>query len=518
MKLLVAVLLSSCAATAQVSSGTFFGEVRDASHALVPGAHVVARSAATGFVRTTVTNDSGSYSIDGLAAGSYSVRAEKPGFQVTVAREAVLEVNQKGRLDFELKPGEASTSVDVVADVSPLQASDATAGAYFETSSVSSLPLVGRNIVSLITVGPGAIPRQLSGFYHDTITDLQGNRGLVGLNHPINGGRSTMNMYLLDGANNTDRNTFSIAVVPPLESVQEFRVQTSLAAAEFPNAGGGVIDVITKSGSQVLHGSAYEYLRNEATDAHSFFDDPSLPRPIFRQNQFGGSVGGQVPLPSTFFFAAYDGLRGQAAASTLHLFPNTALRAGDFADRNPIFDPLTADTVTGQRAPLPGNRIPASRIDGIARKYVDTYLPLPNRPEGATNYLDSTADRHDNDSANGRLDHQFRDGSSLFGHYTINDERGRLGRAFPERPSLENLRAQQVSLGYLRTGSNWSGEGRLAYTRLRVFNVPESAFQKDVMAELGIQGFSSDPFFYGLPYFLVTNFETVIDTTTLPQV
>ncbi|MGC4054075.1 MAG: carboxypeptidase-like regulatory domain-containing protein [Paludibaculum sp.] len=97
MKLLVAVLLSSCAATAQVSSGTFFGEVRDASHALVPGAHVVARSAATGFVRTTVTNDSGSYSIDGLAAGSYSVRAEKPGFQVTVAREAVLEVNQKGR-------------------------------------------------------------------------------------------------------------------------------------------------------------------------------------------------------------------------------------------------------------------------------------------------------------------------------------------------------------------------------------------------------------------------------------
>ncbi|MBN9663929.1 MAG: TonB-dependent receptor [Acidobacteria bacterium] len=518
MRILAAILLWSCAAWAQVSSGTLLGEVKDSSQALVPGAHVVARNAATGFVRTAVTNGAGSYTLDGLAAGNYSVRAEKAGFQVTIAREAVIEVNQKARLDFELKPGESNASVDVVADVSQLQTADSTAGTYFESSAVASLPLVGRNIVSLITVGPGAIPRQLSGFYHDTITDLQGNRGLVALNHPINGGRSTMNMYLLDGANNTDRNTFSIAVVPPLESVQEFRVQSSLAAAEFPNAGGGVIDVVTKSGGQQLHGSAYEYLRNEATDAHSFFDDPSLPRPIFRQNQFGGSVGGRVPLHSTFFFAAYDGLRGQAAASTLHLFPNTALRAGDFTGRNPIFDPLNADIVTGQRAPLPGNRIPASRIDGIARRYIDTYLPLPNRPEGNTNYLDSTPDRHDNDSANGRLDHQFRDGSSLFGRYTINDERGRLGRAFPERPSLENLRAQQVSLGYLRTGSHWTSEGRLSYTRLRVFNIPESAFQKDVMAELGITGFSSDPFFYGLPYFLVTNFETVIDTTTLPQV
>ncbi len=517
MRAVLLVLLSAGALRAQVSSGTLLGEVRDASQALVEGARVTARNQATGFTRQTTSGSAGVYRMEDLAPGTYSVTALRDGFETASAADVVVEISRRTRLDFELRPGDAGTTVDVVEQVSPLQTDESSTGYRFSESALASLPLVGRNILSLVTVGPGPIPRQLGGFYHDTINDVQGNRGAVALNNPTNGGRSTMNTYMIDGASNTDRNVYAIAVVPPIESVKEFRVQTLLAPAEFANAGGGVVDVATRPGTKVFHGSMYEYLRNEATDARGFFDDPSLPRPIFRQNQFGGTLGGRLIWPSTYFFGAYDGLRSQSATSTLHLFPDAALRAGDFTGRNPLFDPLNTNA-TGQRAPLPGNQIPTGRIDASARKYIDGYLPLPNRPEGTTNYLDATPNRQDNDAGSIRIDHQFRDQSSLFGRYTINDERGRLAGAFPERPSLENLRAQQAALGYTRSGRNWVNEARFSFTRLRVFNTPESAFQTDVMAQLGIGGFPSDPFYYGLPQFVVTNFETVTDATTLPQV
>ena len=124
----------------------------------------------------------------------------------------------------------------------------------------------------------------------------------MALNPPINGARPSMNTYILDGAFNNDRNTFSTAIIPPMDSVQEFRTQSSVAGPVFPQAGGGVTDIVTKSGSKKYHGSGFEFLRNEATDAHNYFDDPTLPRPVFRRNQFGGSLGGPAPIKSTFFF------------------------------------------------------------------------------------------------------------------------------------------------------------------------------------------------------------------------
>ena len=182
-----------------------------------------------------------------------------------------------------------------------------------------------------------------------------------------------MNSFVVDGAYNTDRNTFSPVIIPPLDSVQEFRTQSSLAGPAFSQAGGGVIDVVTKSGSKEFHGSAFEFLRNEATDAHNFFDDPTLPRPIFRRNQFGGSFGGPVPLPSTFFFIAYEGLRGKSAKPSLQLVPDAAFRSGNFQGGNIIYDPLSLDPGTGTRTPFPNNIIPTARIDSIASKYLAEY-------------------------------------------------------------------------------------------------------------------------------------------------
>src|SRR5579863_300250 len=514
------ILVLSClgtAARAQVGAASLLGDVRDESSALAPGVTVTARHNDTGFMRTAVTGAQGAYRLDELLPGAYTVTAEKPGFHTMTTGSLTLEVNQKARLDLVLKVGAERDSITVQASVSPLQSDDASAGYRLNPVEITSLPLVQRDVISLVTLGPGAIPRQLGGFTHDIIIDVQENRGAVAFNPPINGGRSYMNAFLLDGSSDTDRNTFAIAVAPPLESVQEFRIESSLPSAEFSQAGGGVMDVVTKSGALAWHGSAFEYFRNEALDARSFFDDPTLPRPVFRQSQYGGSLGGRVPkLRNTFFFATWEGLRAKSAKSSLNIVPDAAVRSGDFTGRNLVFDPLNLDPATGARLPFPNNIIPSARIDPIVRKFLNEFEPLPNRT-GSSNYLDSTPSLNHNDTGSGRIDHEFRDQSRLFGRYTINDERDRLANFFPELPTSEQVRAQQAALGYTFSGISWLNEARFSFTRLKVFDTPASAFRTDVARQLGLTGLPSDPFSFGLPFFTVTNSSIITDSPTLPQ-
>ncbi len=501
---------------AQVSSGTLLGDVHDAREQTVPDARVRARNDATGFTRSVVTTGVGSYRIDGLIPGSYTVSAERDGFRTVTAAGVTVELNQKTRYDFALDVATRSESVTVNAHVSPLQTDEASEGYTLETDFVRALPLAGRNIIELVTLGPGAIPRQLGGFAHDIINDLQAGRGAVSLNPPVNGSRSTTNSYILDGAYNTDRNTYSIAITPPMESVAEFRIQTSLASAEFAQSGGAVVDVVTKSGSHSFHGNAFEFFQNEAADAKGFFEVPGLPRGIFRQNQFGASLGGPIDR-STFFFGTYEGLRGSSASVTQHLVPDAAVRAGNFTGRSPIYDPRTLNAA-GLRSPFPDNTIPANRLDPNVQKYLSRYEPLPNRPDSTgSNYVDSTPNQNQNDSGSARVDRGFGERSRLYARYSINEESTELAGAFPERPTSETLRAQQGALGYTRTGRDWVADTRFSFTRLRVFDLPLSAFGANVLAGLGIQGLANDAFSYGLPAFTVTDFDTVQDSSTLPQ-
>ncbi|MGH9660363.1 MAG: TonB-dependent receptor domain-containing protein, partial [Bryobacteraceae bacterium] len=257
-------------------------------------------------------------------------------------------------------------------------------------------------------------------------------------------------------------------------------------------------------------GGVFDYFRNEATDARNFFDDPLLPRPIFRRNQFGGSLGGPLGR-GTVFFGAYEGVAGKSAKSSLNRVPEAALRSGDFSGQAPIFDPLAS------RAPFAGNRIPAARIDSIPRRFLDQYQPLPNRGGAGSNYLDATPNENDDQHVSGRID---RDGNAgrVFGRYTINEERARLAANFPVRPTSQRLRAQQIALGLTSGGVAWLNEARASFTRLRVFSLPESARGADVARELGINCLSSDPFTFGLPFFLVTNYNLVTDDPILPQI
>ena len=517
MKVVLLFVSVVVAAFGQVASSTLLGDVRDESSALVPGVKITASQVATGFSRAVTSAANGNYRIDELLPGRYTVTAEKDGFRNLSTGPLLLEVNQKAKLDIVLKLGSGRDSITVTASVSALQTDDASAGYRLDNSAITDLPLVQRDVMSLVTLGPGAIPRHLGGFVHDVVNDVQANRGAVELNPPINGARSTMNSILLDGAVDTDRTTFAIAVIPPMESVQEFHIQASLASAEFAQAGGGVVDVVTKSGALAWHGSAFEYFRNEAFDARNFFDDPALPRPIFRQSQYGGSLGGKLPAHNTFFFVTYEGMRAKAGHSSLNIVPDATLRSGDFTGRSPIFDPLSVDPATGARRPFPNNVIPSNRIDPIARKFLDQFEPLPNR-DGSNNYLDATPSIDNNDNVSGRIDHEFRNHSRMFGRYTINDDRQLQAGIFPELPVSEKTRAQQIALGHTFGGGAWLNEARFSFTRLRVFDLPENAFKNDVARQLGINGFPNDPFNFGLPYFLVTDFSTVTDSPTLPQV
>lgn len=507
--------LFSLSCFGQVSSGILIGDVRDPNRSYVPGTRITARSEETGFTRTTVSSEIGGYRIDDLLPGSYTVTAEHANFKTMTIAVVTIELNQKTRLDFNLEVSSKEESVTVQTQVSPLQSDEASEGYLLGSDFVKDLPLTDRNIITLVTLGPGAIPRQLGGFTHDIINDLQAGRGAVALNPPVNGSRSYTNSYILDGAYNTDHNTFSIVITPPLESVSEFRIQSSLAPAEFEKGGGSVVDVVTRSGTKSFHGSAFDFFQNEATDAKGFFEVPGLPRGIYRQDQYGVSLGGPTNQ-STFFFATYEGLLNKNASATQHVVPDAALRAGDFNGQSQIFDPLSLNTA-GLRSPFPNDTIPASRIDPNITRYLNEYEPLPNLPGAASNYIDSTPNRDHNDNGSMRIDHGFAARSRLFSRYSINDDRSLLAGAFPERPTSEKLRAQQVALGHTLTGGSWVNDTRFSFTRLRVFDLPLSAFGPNVLTQLGINGFSNDPFTYGLPSLMVSDFDTVQDSDTLPQ-
>jgi hypothetical protein len=516
MKLVVFLFLASATAYAQVASATLSGAVQDTSEAVVAGVQIIVTESSTGFARETVTDALGRYRFELLAAGVYQLTAQKAGFARYEADGIALEVNQNGRQDIRLAAGAGATAITVTAAVSPLDADGASVGYRMDQSKIDGLPLASRNVISLVTLGPGAIPRQLGGFVHDINNDVQeGTRGSVALNPPINGSRSTMNTFLLDGAYDTDRNTFAIAVYPPVDSVREFHIQSSLAPAEFPQSGGGAIDVVTKSGTRHFHGGGFEYLRNEFSDARNYFDDPTLPRPIFRQNQFGGSLGGPVPvLKNTFFYGIYEGIRQKQGNSAAAIVPNAATRGGDFSGQSTIYDPLAP----GQRTPFPGNRIPQARLDSVAAAYLAQYEPLPNSSASGGNYRDATPNQMATDSASGRIDRQFGNRATLTGRYTLNGETNRLAGSFPVLPTSEQVRAQQAALAYIRSSGSSVSETRFSFTRLRLFDVPETAFHTNVAQQLGLVDPPTDPFSFGLPQFNVPDYSLVTDSPSLPQV
>lgn len=421
---------------------TVTGEVSDASGAAVAGATVTVRNTATNGIRNTTTNEEGVYNIPALIPGMYEVRAEKSGFKSATRTAVELQVQQTARVDFALEVGQVTESVEVSGALPLLTTENATVGTVIEQKRITDLPLNGRNFFSLVALSPNvtygfAQAAQAAGRQGGTRSNLTMS---------LSGGRSAWSNYTLDGITNTDINFNLYIVLPSVEALQEFKVQTGIYPAEFGRATGQV-NVSTKGGTNEYHGAAFEFLRNDKFDARPyFFKDPESPnqtaplKPPYRQNQYGFTLAGPVQIPKVFngrdklfFMANYEGFKSRTTTTQFFTTMTPEMRAGDFsAVPTPLQDPNTrvrtpnpngGFTVTS--TPFPGNQIPTARFNPASVYLVQNFAPLPNiaqtgLPNRNYQYLQKIP--VDKDQFTGRIDFNESANSQWFGRYSWTDE------------------------------------------------------------------------------------------------
>ena len=356
-------------AGAQAVSGTILGFVQDSTGAVVPGATVTLVNTGTGYSRSVVTNAAGEYTAPLIPTGTYTVTAEITGFKKVSKTNVQLGVDQKIRIDLALEVGAMTEVVEIQAETPLLQTSSSDLGTTVVEEQIRTLPLNGRNFVSLTRTVPGIL-RGSPGANIDGAGSLAWR---ASASFSANGQRTRDNNYMLDGVDNNETWLQTVVIFPSVDALEEFKLQTSTYSAEFGRSLGGVVNLQLKSGTNQFHGSVFEFLRNDAFDANNWFNNRAgRAKPDFKQNQFGATFGGPIIKDKTFFFADYQGLRINAGQTYLSTVPSAKMRAGDFSELNRvIYDPLTG-------APFPGNIIPESRWDPAAKNIMQQLYPEPN--------------------------------------------------------------------------------------------------------------------------------------------
>jgi len=354
----------------QVTTGTISGIVFDPGGGAVPAARVTVTNIGTGAARSLATNSEGSYSAQLLPPGTYSISAEKTGFRKTVVSGIVLEVAQAVRVDVSLQIGQTSQSVQVTGAAPLLQTSGTEVGQVLDTRAVGDLPLNGRQFLQLAELTPSVVEPPAG-------TPAAQIAGTQGPQLAINGNRQDANNYTIDGTTALDVFYNTLSVSPSIDAIEEFKVQSSLSSIEWGGQGGGYVNILTKSGTNNFHGTAYEFLRNDKLDAYNFFDDPTKPVPPYKQNQFGGTFGGPIKKDKTFFFAGYEGNRIRQTLTGLESVPTADMRNGNFsayANNASLSSMIPIDPQTG--LPFPDNKIPPNRIDAAAQALL-ALVPMP---------------------------------------------------------------------------------------------------------------------------------------------
>src|SRR5215471_15285561 len=366
---LLAVLWWSPSLRAQAVSGTILGTVLDSSGAAVPGASVTIVNSETGLTRTVTTDSTGEYNAPSLPPGEYGVTGEMRGFKRVSLSGVRLNVDQKARVDLKLEIGDVTESVRVEAAVPLVQSDSSELGATVNETQVKELPLNGRDFVQLTRLIPG-VSRGVPGANNDGA----GNEGWrMSSTFVANGMRTRDNNFLLDGVDNNELNLNTVIIFPNVDAIEEFKVQTSTYSAEFGRANGGVVNLQIKSGTNQFHGNGFEFLRNDKFDANDLFNNKfGRAKPAFRQNQFGGTLGGPIRRDRTFFFMDYQGWRVRNALTFSSSVPTDLMRTGDFSELNRVvYDPLS-------QTQFANNRIPATRLDLVSKNIIEQLYPEPN--------------------------------------------------------------------------------------------------------------------------------------------
>jgi len=409
-------VLASVRLRAQNWNSNLEGLVLDPSGAAIPTASVELRNTATGQARVARTNDYGFYSFPLVPVGTYNLEVSKAGFAAKTLRGLTLQVGQTARVDVVLELPREQTAVHVDAQPPLLETASPAIGDEIDNQRVSLLPLNGRQFSQLALLAAGAVPP-----YPNSAVQ-QFNTAAQGIGFSVNGQRAERNNFSLDGITLMEPFAYSLTVNPSVDAIREFRVVESSYSSEQGLTSGAQVNIASRSGSNRFSGTAYEFLRNSALDARNFFDDPRRPIPPFRQNQFGGSLGGPVQRDRTFFFANYEGFRVRQSVTNTTLLPSEALRRGDFSGLNPVTGlpfPTIINPETNQ--PFADNLIPAAKIDRLSRAILDR-LPLPNQPNAASgenNHINVGLRRVASDQFLLRLDHQLTAQHQFFGRFLL---------------------------------------------------------------------------------------------------
>ena len=448
-------------ANAQTFRGTILGTVTDTSGAAIPGATVSVKNTGTGLLRTITTDDDGNYSTPELPIGTYSVTVEKSGFKSGLVSGISVEVSTERRADVILQPGEVSETVEVSGDtLTQVESTSNTLGGIIESTVVTNLPVNGRDYQKLIFLVPGVAGSP------DQITDSPGSFGVFS----VNGARGRANNFLLDGTDMNDgyRNDPAIneagvfgtpATILPIEAIAELRVLSNFEP-EYGRSAGGVVNIVTKSGTNDIHGTGFEFFRNNALDARNFFNQVGSPQNPFHNNQFGGALGGPIKRDKTFFFVDYEAMREKGAESSTACVPTAqdiaTATAANGSPVNPVIAALLA------RNPWPAPNLGGSCLSNGS----DGQTPVTANVSLATPFSNRV------DSAIVKIDHNINSNNLLTGRYYIGDSTQSFplalvgGGLVPGYNTSTPTRVQLISISYVSTITpSIVNEARLGWNR-----------------------------------------------------
>jgi len=494
----IAILCFAVAGFAQTESARIQGTVSDSNGAVVAGATVTVTSVGTGRVSKVVTGDDGSYSVLSLQPGRYSIEVSQANFK-TVKQEVTLEVAKSANLDFSLAAGAVTETVTVTADIPQVDTTSSALGQVVQGREAVELPLNGRNVLELARLTPGVTQGIPAGF----ATGVSGNaetyrgRNTGGAALSVNGQRTQANNFLLDGVDNNESLVNTINIFPSAEAIQEFRVQTSVATAEFGRGGGGIVNSVIKSGANRFFGSAFGFLRNDNLDARPTFNDKKAE---FRRGQFGGTFGGAIWKDKVFFFGDYEGLRqflplNQETATV----PTALMRTGNFSEllavdpvRYQLKDILTGLNITGNRV----DQLPGNRMNAVALRYLQAF-PLPNRSGIFNNYATTRNETTNGNTFDTRIDATLSAKHSLFGRVSWGKFEQTVSSRLPALPAGFGSGTNPTKTKGLVVGLN-SALSTSLFNELRVqasrinygYNPPFA--DKKISADLGIPNANRD--------------------------
>jgi hypothetical protein len=496
--LLFTLALVPSTARAQAVTGTVLGNVVDSTGSMVPGATVTLTHTGTGFTRTVVTDSSGEYAAPSLPTGKYTVTAELSGFKKITMSNIDVGVDQRVRVNLTLQIGELTEAVTVEAASPLLQTASSELGTTVREEQIETLPLNGRNFVNLTRTIPGVL-RGIPGANIDGAGSLAWR---ASASFSANGMRSRDNNFMLDGVDNNETWLQTVVIFPGIDALDEFKVQTSTYSAEFGRSMGGVVNLQIKSGTNALRGSAFEFHRNDAFDANNFFNNRAgRAKPEFKQNQFGGTLGGPVMRDKTFFFGSYQGHRENLGQVFLSTVPSLAMRRGDFSElTRVIYDPTTG-------LPFPNNTIPDNQIDSVARNIFSQLYPEPNTAgtRGAgnqpiDNYLINPIKERQDNQFDGKVDHSLTTSNRFFVRYSFQKTHRLQPATLPHGDNGATfgagegrIKAQSLAFNDTHTmSSRWLNEFRFGWSQIKFFMTPID-YGTNPAAAVGIPGINFSP-------------------------